>query len=389
MNSEVTVLIAARNSETTIARAVASAMKESPAEILLIDDFSEDNTVREAKSVSDGRLRVVSPPKHGTLGFTRQFGLNEVRTTFGILLDSDDEFIEGRVNNMVNRLKEDGTDFVSDGAELIDGATGRKIGLLHIPSFLFPYKLQARLFERNYLPGSGFVGFRTKSALKAGYDTELHGPEDFGFLLRAVARRAGFSLMEDIGYRYYEYPGSISRKIGKQREMYKKALLKHDYENVRVLYKEAGHTEWVTSWGLVFMATYRQEYAMALGFLNEAVAITNNTTKVVEPDGPYPFREDWRIAFHEGTLNLLLGNIEKATASLEKAIEISHRPEAANNLGVAEAKSGNLRKAQTLFNRAAELSPSYLDARRNIENEGSFNITTQPIRHHPTRDRYR
>lgn len=389
MNDDVTVLIAARNAESTIVRAIRSAMKESPGEILLIDDFSEDSTVELAYSAADKRLRVVRPEEHGTLGFTRQTGLMEVKTPFTVLLDADDQFIEGRVKRLTDRLKKEEADFVSDGVELVDGNSGLSKGFHYIPSFLKPYRYQARLFERNYLPGSGFVGFRTDKAQCIGYDTELHGPEDFGFLLRAVAAGAAFTFIDHIGYRYYDTAHSVSRNINGQREMYKKALKKFDYEEVRNLYDEAGHDDRTALWGLTAMASYREEYEKGVEFLSELEAVTGGSSDILEPDGPYPVREDWRIDFQKGAFFLLLGFHEEGLPLLLRAERKHPTPEGANNVGVALAMSGDRGKAEKQFQTARNRLPHYLDAKLNLEEtHNSFNITTHPLRLQPSRSEY-
>jgi glycosyltransferase involved in cell wall biosynthesis len=388
MNAEATVLIAARNAASTIERALLSVVAQGPFPIVMIDDFSCDETVRIATNVAGSRLRVIRPPRHQTLGLVRQIGLESVETPYGIWLDSDDELLPGRIEQMVRALENDGGELVSDGVELFDGKTGTFRTVLPIPDFLRGHHPLARLFERNYLPGAGVIGFCADFAKRIGYDPLLHGPEDIDFILRAVKAGARICLLESIGYRLYAYPQSISRQIDNQRRMYRNLLRKHSYEDVRILYTQAGHDARIAAWGLVSMALFREDYARALDFLTKAQELMENPGEVLEPGGPCPMPENWRLSFHRGTILLLMGKIHEAVCFLENAEEIRPTAEGANNLGVAFAKTGDLGRARMLFACGLERYPQYFDAKMNLDADCPSRITTHPIRSIPSRSDY-
>src|SRR5262249_23220187 len=153
-----------------------------------------------------------------------------------------------------------------------DGASSRFLRRLPIPAFLKGPSL-ARLFERNYLQGIGYVGFRTEFARGIGYDAQLHGAEDVDFGLRAIAAGARFSLINPTGYRLYAYPSSMSRRRENQLEMYRRSLLKHDYDAVSRLFRQAGWDSRVSLWGLASMALFRGDSARALEFVSAAESL--------------------------------------------------------------------------------------------------------------------
>jgi glycosyltransferase involved in cell wall biosynthesis len=285
MTCDATILIAARNASETIRRAAASALAQGDYSIILIDDHSEDDTVARAKEIAGHRLEVIQPSEHRTLGLTRQTGLMAVETPFAVWLDADDELLPGRIDRMVSELRARNADLASDCIQLCEGISGIDRGVLYIPSFLKGMNPLARLFERNYLPGIGVVGFRTEFARRIGYDPVLHGAEDVDFVLRAIVEGARFCLLDSVGYRQYSYPNSLSRQIENQRSMYKAALLKHDYEAVRRLYRLASLDARITAWGLLSMAVFREDYSKALEFLIEAEALAPDPDEVLEPAG--------------------------------------------------------------------------------------------------------
>ena len=384
---DATVVIVARNAETTIARAVRSAQAQEAAEIVLADDWSSDGTVDLALA-ADSRIRVIRPVEHRTVGFARQVGLEAVRTPFGIWLDADDELLPGRVERLVTALGRQQADAATDAVELVDGRSGLRRAVLAIPAFLHRDPRLTRLFERNYLPAPGPIGFRTESALQIGYDPALQGSEDMDFLLRSVAARVRWCLVDEIGYRQHAYSGSLSRDLTNQRQMYRRCLLKHRYAGVRTLMDEAGWPPIVTAWALVSMAVFRDEYDQALAFVSEAESFGTDVSIVAEPGGPCPLPEGWRTAFFRGTLAVLTGHSSEAVQSLERAEAWCQTAEGANNLGVALWRVGEKDRARICLASAADRRPGYADARVNLDLTEPDRITTHPLRRDASRTDY-
>jgi glycosyltransferase involved in cell wall biosynthesis len=357
-----TVLIAARNAATTIARAVSSVVDQT-GEILLVDDCSTDATVAAARSVAGGRLRVLTRPYHGPLGATRQAALRQVNTPYAAWLDADDEFLPGRIRRLTAAI-EGGADVVADATILVDGRTGTTFAESRLPSWSTNPGAAVRLFERNALPAIGLVAFRTTCWRALDYDPMLHGAEDVDIVLRAVMSGARFGWVEEVGTRVHVYEGSLSRNRENQRQMYARALRKHSYDAVRDLYRKAGWDASVTRWALASVAMFRDDPKMALRFLDELDAL----------EGP-----SWRVAFLKGTALLLTGQ-SSAIDALATAQMLRRTPEAANNLGVALSRNGRPLEALGAFASSLEQFPAYQDARINLESAWPSRITTHPLR---------
>ena len=371
----VTIVIVARNAAATIGRAVRSALAEAPARVLLVDDYSSDDTGALARAAGGERIDIVRPIEHRTLGFARQTGISAVQTPYGVWLDADDELLPGRVARLTGALTAANASIAADGAEFVDEATGTTASA-PIPALLRHGAAAVRLFERNYLPGPGVIAVETGAAKSIGYDPSLHGAEDIDFLLRSIAagRRCGF--IDTIGYRCHISPASHSRDLGRQRAMYKRALQKHDYGRVRDLYTAAGegHAAW---WALASMAAYREEYSAAYGFLTEARRSADGTV------------DTWRFDFQGGTLQLLMGRPRIAHRLLTAAERLQPTPEGANNLGVATAQIGDRQSADALFQQALDRLPGYRDAQVNLSSAAASHVTSHPLRIEPNRQDYR
>lgn len=390
---QLTVVIAARNAEATIARAIRSALSQTgvgACPILLIDHASTDHTVSVARETGGERLTVVKARPELALGAVRQLGLEFVQTPFGIWLDADDEMLPERGCMLLQHILETESDLVYDEVELLAGDSGEFIRHMLIPPFIQTPSDFVRNFERNYIPAPGVPLFRTRCARKIGFDPALTACEDVDFMLRALASGARASCVRRPLYRQYAYSDSLSRRRDHQREQNLIILEKHDYEFVKQCYLDAGFDEVIALWGVHSMAVFRRDYLVALKFVEEVERSNSSFQRIHEPEGPNPMPEDWRIGFAKGTLNLLIdgGELDEAIMSLRETINIDERPDALNNLGVALRISGNERQAQDAFSRALAIFPNYLDAKLNIGNQESEAITIHPLRFFAVRSEY-
>lgn len=388
MSDTITTVICARNAASTVARAVTSACEQG-GPVILVDDGSTDDTVALARAAGGARLEVVRPSEHRTLGFARQAGVDAVNTPWLMWLDADDELLPGRGSALLAHATANGCDAVWDAAELRDGATGRLIRNLPMPPFMERPGAAVRLFERNFTPGPAWPLVRSEVARAVGYDGALPTGDDLDFMLRAQCAgwRLGFS--GRCGYRQYAYASSLSRDLAHQRGWVAHVLRKHEYADVRARFRAAGFGARVTAWGLVSMALFRNEPTAALAFVDEASPPGSRADEILEPDGPWPFREGWRRAFQRGTCLILIGGRDaEAAAELQRAESLEPTAEGANNLGVALARLGRGAEAALCWEAAGRRFPGYLDASRNLKDPGNNYITTHPLRRIASRSEY-
>jgi tetratricopeptide (TPR) repeat protein len=186
----------------------------------------------------------------------------------------------------------------------------------------------------------------------------------------------------------HAYPSSLSRNLERQRAALALVLRKHRYDDVRRAYLDAGYSGRLASWALVMLAQFRGETGRALAFLEEASPADADGAEVLEADGPWPYTEGWRRAFHRGTLLLQEGKSRMAVEELARAEHLSPTAEGANNLGVALARLGSVREALAAFSRAQARFPGYVDASLNLGAESPASITTHPLRRAASRSEY-
>jgi glycosyltransferase involved in cell wall biosynthesis len=369
VNRELTILIPARNASATIERAVVSAAAQQPAAILVADHASTDDTVARARAVAGELVHVVAAPADATLGGVRQLALDAVHTDFGMWLDADDELMPGRGERLLERLRSDHSDLAFDEIHLHDGTTGQFLKHLPIPDLLGEGRQAVRLFERNYLPGPGVPAFRTATAKTIGFDLDMHGAEDFDFLLRAVVVGSRISLERHAGYRQFAHPGTLSRDLENQTAMTRRALRKHAPSQVEALFRRAGFTTRTSAYGMVSFLIQRGDYDDVLLWLNRV---------------PTGSRRD----FYAGTVLAAMGRHNDALTPLRRALDDCVAPELLNNFGVVLAALNRIEEAADMFADALYHFPGYSDANANLVSGAPSRLTLLPLRDEAARSDY-
>ncbi len=114
-SSGICVIIASYNAQTTIARAITSALAEPEAvEVVVVDDASTDKTVEAAYKADDGsgRLSIVVQPQNAGPSAARNRAIRESKASWIAILDADDFFLPGRLKGLLAYA--DQADFIAD-----------------------------------------------------------------------------------------------------------------------------------------------------------------------------------------------------------------------------------------------------------------------------------
>jgi glycosyltransferase involved in cell wall biosynthesis len=106
----VSVIIPVYNRANTILRALNSALNQSvpPLEVLVIDDFSSDETGVILETISNKCLRVIRLDKNQGAQRARLVGIREAQGEFLAFLDSDDQLLIDSIEKRLLALKSSG-----------------------------------------------------------------------------------------------------------------------------------------------------------------------------------------------------------------------------------------------------------------------------------------
>jgi glycosyltransferase involved in cell wall biosynthesis len=220
----VSVVIPAYNREQTILRAVGSVLSQDYAklEVIVVDDGSSDNTSAVVEGIADPRVRLVVQANAG-VSAARNRGIAEARGELVAFLDSDDEWLPGKLSAQVALFRYGGPrlGLVYSGFEQV-GADGR------------PELHEARhrgwiyrdLLARNVVTGCGSTAVFRREALAVvgGFDTGVPANEDYDLVLR-VARFFEADCVPTPAARYHDGaatadpagPARVSRNLAANR----------------------------------------------------------------------------------------------------------------------------------------------------------------------------
>lgn len=199
----VTVVIPAFNRERYVAQAVASAVGQRgscPERVLVIDDASTDRTAEVARSAG---AEVITVSQNGGGAQARARGIAEASTQWIALLDSDDYWTPGHLDQLWNArgshaiLSSGSLACTSDGAAVsyMGPKTGRPL-VLHSPAELYP---------TNFISTSGVMFDREIALRVGGFRTDLRWAEDLDLWLRILEQSTGLVLPDPtVRYRLHE-----------------------------------------------------------------------------------------------------------------------------------------------------------------------------------------
>jgi glycosyltransferase involved in cell wall biosynthesis len=103
----VSVVIPAYNASNTIQQAIATARKQTlrPAQIVVVDDCSRDDTIEKAEAVAGPDLLVVRSPRNGGGGAARNRGIDHSTGDVVAFLDADDLWAPNKLANQMTLLR--------------------------------------------------------------------------------------------------------------------------------------------------------------------------------------------------------------------------------------------------------------------------------------------
>lgn len=112
-NTKLSIVIPCYNEEKYIENLLHELLKEvNPHEIIVIDDFSSDNSIEKITSVKDQKIKIIKNNKNMGKGFCITEGFKNVSGDVILVQDADPEYSPKDINFLISPFFEADADFV-------------------------------------------------------------------------------------------------------------------------------------------------------------------------------------------------------------------------------------------------------------------------------------
>jgi glycosyltransferase involved in cell wall biosynthesis len=197
-------------------------------EAIVVNNYSEDNTIEVVESFKDSRLRLINFRNHGIIGISRNEGVRQAKADLIAFLDSDDTWANLKLERVISVFRQ------KPEIELVCHDEWVMVGNT-IKSILKygPYKdYKNLLFQKNCLSTSAVAMLRHKFLEVGGFSEDLRfaGVEDYDLWLRLVRAGCTVEFLHEVLGTFRMHDQSFTSKIQRHCENLINVLDSH-FEN--------------------------------------------------------------------------------------------------------------------------------------------------------------
>jgi len=219
MSKMLSIILSTHNSSEFLQDTVEAICNQtfSDFELIIIDDFSSDNTniLLEKLKEKDKRIRLISNNKNIGLTKSLNIGIKVSRGKYIARIDTGDISSKSRFEKQVGFLERSPNTFlVGSWATAIDGL-GEKIGFIKSP--VTPRKINRILSRTNCIIHSSII-FRSHPRLF--YREKFYYAQDYDFYLRLLTNKRKIEILPQPLISYRILKNSISVSQTKKQELF-------------------------------------------------------------------------------------------------------------------------------------------------------------------------
>ena len=266
----VSVVLAARDAERTVADAVGSVLEQTfrDFELVVVDDGSVDRTAAILGGVEDDRLRVVRNDQPLGLAGALNVGFDAARGSLLARMDADDIALPEWLERVVGRIRS--TPAAVVGAAMIDFHEDGSLGTIHFMPTGARAVRWAALFSSPFFHSTLVVDRVVLDAHGLRYDTAFGESEDYDLWARLLSVAKGDNIPKALVlYRQHGEQASARRAM-LQRECQREVALRQIAELAPGLDPGRAELAWLTGAGVGIPEGSAAAAAAALGELVSA-----------------------------------------------------------------------------------------------------------------------
>jgi glycosyltransferase involved in cell wall biosynthesis len=224
MKTKVSILMTVFNAENFVVKSVKSIINQTFKnwELVIIDDFSSDESLRLISSIKNKKIKVFKLKKH--MGRTKalNYGLNKCKGKYIAILDSDDFSKKDRIKKQFN--------FLENNSQFhMVGSWYKKKSLKQNNQVIKP-NITNKLFKKhlmiNPISHSSIMYLRKKAFSLGKYPNKLKYAQDWGLILKFLK----YSRVKILPY--YLTDITVNLKSMTFSDKYKKIIINDNIENL-------------------------------------------------------------------------------------------------------------------------------------------------------------
>jgi glycosyltransferase involved in cell wall biosynthesis len=226
----ISVIIPTYNQANLLREAIQSIIGQTYTdwEAIVVNNYSEDNTIDVVESFKDLRISLINFRNHGIIGISRNEGVSHAKADIIAFLDSDDTWTNLKLERIISVFRQKpGVELVCHDEWLLLGNTVKSVMKYG------PYKSYYRLlFGKNCLSTSAVAMLRRKFIEISGFSEELRfaGAEDYDLWLRLARAGCTIEYLHEVLGTFRIHDQSFTTKIQQFCEHHLNVLNDH-FEN--------------------------------------------------------------------------------------------------------------------------------------------------------------
>ncbi|GFI46430.1 UDP-Glc:alpha-D-GlcNAc-diphosphoundecaprenol beta-1,3-glucosyltransferase WfgD [Lachnospiraceae bacterium] len=224
----VTVVIPSYNREGTILRALNSVLEQTYTniEVIVVDDCSTDGTVNAVEGCKDSRVQLLCLPFNHGANYARNRGIEKAKGEFIAFQDSDDEWMEDKLDKQISYMLEQNINASFCPYILYQGQKCQIVPSDYQSKDFQDVNIVHRL-KKNSVVGTPTLVIKKEIVSQIGmFDEQMKRLQEYEFVIRLVKKyRLGF--IDEPLVKAYRVGDNISSDNNALLDAYNKLIEKH------------------------------------------------------------------------------------------------------------------------------------------------------------------
>ena len=227
----ISVIIPAYKAALTIERALASVTSQTlkPKQIIVVDDGSDDDTLKIAESfrvhIHEIEMIILSQKNLGA-GAARNRAIDAATGDWLAFLDADDEWLPKKLSISMDAIFKHNLVLVSHNYFRVNEASIKPVFCsTRFEAAMNPYR---GLYRKGFIATSSVVVLREAVLSVGGFDETLETAQDFDLWLKILKKEnTSFRVEPDILLNYFVTPGSITYHTSRRLDCTLRIAINH------------------------------------------------------------------------------------------------------------------------------------------------------------------